>query len=251
MAEDSPITGYLIAIRLFAVKVKPLQSLLKARAGNPASADEHEKFASYMMIFFGHLDAEKNWTKQLHLGAIRNANTRGTRNLGPNTGFDSIGDWPQAEKFCAYLDRLDQENMLPKIVVYNLNPADNYGFATAVGNFQDGSVPGKIQFGAGWWFLDQKEAMEWQINALSNSGLLSRFVGMLTDSRSFMSFPRHEYFRRVLCNLVGREMENGELPNDEKLVGGMIRNICFANAKEYLGLELAPKALPVETAVRV
>jgi glucuronate isomerase len=212
----------------------------KARAGNATSTDEHEQFASFLMMFFGRMDAEKGWTKQLHLGAIRNVNTRRTEELGPNTGFDSVGDWPQAEAFCAYLDRLARENALPKIIVYNLNPADNYVFATAVGNFQDGSVAGKIQFGSGWWFLDQKEAIEWQLNAVSNNGLLSRFIGMLTDSRSFMSFPRHEYFRRVLCNLIGRDVENGELPNDEKLLGAMIRNICFDNAKQFLGLELSP-----------
>ena len=171
------------------------------------------------MLFFGRLDAEKGWTKQLHLGALRNNNTRGFRELGPDTGFDSIGDWPQADALAAYLDRLDQEEALPKTIVYNLNPADNYVLATMVGNFQDGRIAGKMQFGSGWWFLDQKEAMEWQINALSNVGLLSRFVGMLTDSRSFMSYPRHEYFRRVLCNLIGRDIENGEIPNDEALVG--------------------------------
>src|SRR5262249_233088 len=154
----------------------------------------------------GRLDAEKGWTKQLHLGALRSANSRAFRQIGPDTGFDSIGDWSQASEFCNYLDQLDREHALPKTVVYNLNPADNYVFATAIGNFQDGSVAGKIQFGSGWWFLDQKEAMEWQLNALSNTGLLSRFIGMLTDSRSFMSFPRHEYFRRVLCNLIGKDV---------------------------------------------
>jgi glucuronate isomerase len=210
-----------------------------ARSGNPATPKQHEQFASYLMLFFGRLDAAKGWTKQLHLGAIRSANSRRLTELGPDTGFDSIGDWPQAELFCKYLDHLEREHALPKIVVYNVNPSDNYVFATAIGNFQDGSIPGKIQFGSGWWFLDQKEAIEWQLNALSNTGLLSRFIGMLTDSRSFMSFPTHEYFRRVLCNLLGQDIENGELPNDEELVGTMIRNICFNNAKLYLGLELA------------
>ena len=211
----------------------------KVRGGATPTLEEHEQFASFLMLFFGRLDAEKGWTKQLHVGAIRNANTRRTLQVGPNTGFDSIGDWPQALKLCVYLDLLEQENALPKLVVYNLNPADNYLMATAVGNFQDGETAGKIQFGSGWWFLDQKEGIEMQLNALSNTGLLSRFVGMLTDSRSFMSFPRHEYFRRVLCNLLGTEMEKGELPNDEQLVGNMVRNICFENAKQYLGLELA------------
>jgi glucuronate isomerase len=210
----------------------------KARSGRPASPREHEKFASFLMIYFGHLDARKGWTKQIHLGARRNSNTRRTREVGPDTGYDSIGDWNQADALCAYLDRLDQENALPKTILYNVNPADNYVFATAIGNYQDGSVPGKIQFGGGWWFLDQKEGIEWQLNALSNVGLLSRFVGMLTDSRSFMSFPRHEYFRRVLCDLLGRDMERGEMPRDEKLVGEMVRRICFRNVRDYLGLEL-------------
>ncbi len=212
----------------------------KVRGGTTPSGEEQEQFASFMMLFFGRLDAEKGWTKQLHLGALRSANTRRTLQLGPNVGFDSIGDWPQAANLCTYLDKLDQENALPKVVIYNLNPADNYMMATTIGNFQDGETAGKIQFGSGWWFLDQKEGIEMQLNALSNTGLLSRFVGMLTDSRSFMSYPRHEYFRRVLCNLLGNEMERGELPDDEQLIGGMIRNICFENAKQYLGLELAP-----------
>jgi glucuronate isomerase len=210
----------------------------KARAGTVASADEQEGFASFLMMFFGRLDAEKGWTKQLHLGALRNNNSRLVSQLGPDTGFDSIGDWNQAAPLCSYLDRLDREGALPKIILYNLNPADNYVFATAIGNFQDGSIAGKVQLGSAWWFLDQKESIELQINALSNTGLLSRFIGMLTDSRSFMSFPRHEYFRRILCDLLGRDVERGELPNDIALLGGMVRNICFANAKQYLGLEL-------------
>jgi glucuronate isomerase len=213
----------------------------KARNGQAATPDEHERFASFLMIFFGTLDAEKNWTKQLHLGALRAVNTRRLQELGPDTGFDCIGDWPQAQALCRYLDVLDRERALPKMVIYNLNPADNYIFAAAAGCFQDGPTAGKIQFGSGWWFLDQKEGMERQLNALSNIGLLSRFIGMVTDSRSFMSFSRHEYFRRVLCNLLGREMETGELPNDEQLVGDMVRNICFENARQYLGLELPPK----------
>jgi glucuronate isomerase len=212
----------------------------KARGGRPASPQEYERFVSFLMLFFGHLDAQKGWTKQLHLGALRNVNTRRVRELGSDAGFDTIGDCNQAADLCAYLDLLDREHCLPKIIVYNLNPADNYVFATAAGNFQDGSTAGKIQFGSGWWFLDQKEAIEWQLNALSHTGLLSRFIGMLTDSRSFMSFPRHEYFRRVLCDLIGREVENGELPKDEKLLGTMVRNICFGNARQYLGLESEP-----------
>jgi glucuronate isomerase len=189
-----------------------------------------------MMLYFRRLDAEKGWTKQLYLGARRNASTRRMSELGPDTGYDSIDDWPQADALVACLDRLDREGALPKIIVYNLNPADHYVLATTIGNFQDGSVAGKIQFGSGWWFLDQKEAMQWQINALSNCGLLSRFVGMLTDSRSFMSYPRHEYFRRGLCNMLGTDMLNGELPDDEGMIGEMIRNICYRNARQYLGL---------------
>ncbi len=206
----------------------------KARQGKAVSPSEHAQFASYMMLFFGRLDAEKGWVKQLHLGALRNNNSRLLAALGPDTGFDSIGDFPQAEALSAYLNRLDQENALPKTILYNLNPADNYVFATMLGNFQDGTIPGKIQLGSGWWFLDQKEGMEWQMNALSNLGLLSRFVGMITDSRSFMSYPRHEYFRRTLCNLIGQDVENGLIPNDDSLVGPMIRNICYENARQYL-----------------
>jgi len=209
-----------------------------ARAGRAATAEEQERFAAFLMLFFGRLDAAKGWTKQLHLGARRGNNTRRLRQLGPDTGFDSIGDWPQVDALAAYLDRLEEENALPKVIIYNLNPADNYAVAAMAGNFQDGRTAGKIQFGSGWWFLDQKEAMEWQINALSNAGLLSRFVGMLTDSRSFMSYPRHEYFRRVLCNLIGRDIENGEIPDCDELVGPMIENICYGNARDYLGLEL-------------
>ncbi len=204
----------------------------KARAGQAATKHEHEQFATFMMVYFGHLDAEKGWTKQLHVGALRAVNSDGLRKVGPDTGFDSIGDFSQAESMGLYLDRLANESALPKTILYNNNPNDNYALATMAGNF-----PG-VQFGSGWWYLDQKEAMEWQMNALSNCGLLSKFVGMLTDSRSFMSYPRHEYFRRTLCNLIGRDVENGEIPDNDELVGGMVRNICFANAKSYLGLDV-------------
>jgi glucuronate isomerase len=215
----------------------------KARAGTATTEAEQETFASFLMLFFGRLDAEKGWTKQLHLGALRNVNSRRTKEAGPDTGYDSVGDWEQAAALGGYLDLLEQEHALPKTIVYNVNPTDNYVLATAIGNFQDGSIAGKIQFGSAWWFLDQKEGIEWQLNALSNTGLLSRFVGMLTDSRSFMSFPRHEYFRRVLCDLLGRDVENGELPGDEKLLGNMVRNICFSNARDFLGLELPPASI--------
>jgi glucuronate isomerase len=210
----------------------------KGRSGTVTTEPEQEKFASFLMLFFGRLDAEKGWTKQLHLGALRSVNSRRTKEAGPDTGYDSVGDWEQAVALGAYLDLLEQEHALPKTIVYNVNPADNYVLATAIGNFQDGSIAGKIQFGSAWWFLDQKDGIEWQLKALSNTGLLSRFIGMVTDSRSFMSFPRHEYFRRVLCDLLGRDVENGELPSDEKLLGNMVRNICFTNARDFLGLEL-------------
>lgn len=210
----------------------------KTLNGKAIDSREQEKHAAFLMLFFGQLDAEKGWTKQLHLGAYRNASTRRLWELGPNAGFDSIGDFQQVTAVCEYLNRLEQDRALPKMIVYNSNPADNYAFATAIGNFQDGVIAGKIQFGSGWWFLDQKEGIEWQLNALSAAGLLSRFVGMVTDSRSFMSFPRHEYFRRVLCNLIGAEVERGELPDDERLLGEMIRRICYENAREFLGLSV-------------
>jgi glucuronate isomerase len=210
----------------------------KAREGGEVSAAEYDRYASFLMLFLGRLDAEKGWTKQIHLGARRNANTRAYQQLGADKGFDSIGDAPQGDALAAYLDRLDQEEKLPRMVLYNLNPNENYAFATMAGNFQDGKIAGKIQFGSGWWFLDQKEAMEWQMNALSNCGLFSKFIGMLTDSRSFMSFPRHEYFRRTLCNLVGSDMAKGLLPNDEALIGNMVKQICFENAKDFLRLPL-------------
>jgi len=211
-----------------------------ARAGRAASPAEWAAYGSYLMLEFGRWDARRGWTKQLHLGALRNASSRLVAKLGPDTGFDSIGDFPQIRALARYLDALDATDELPRMVLYNLNPADNYAFATLAGNFQSGSVPGKIQFGSGWWFLDQKEAMEWQLNALSNLGLLRRFVGMLTDSRSFLSYTRHEYFRRVLCNLLGSEMERGELPADRELIGALVRDVCFGNARGFFGLDLDP-----------
>ncbi len=205
----------------------------KIRKGNNLNRDEILKFKSCMLYEFGIMDHSRGWTQQFHLGALRNNNTRLFKKLGPDTGFDSIGDFEIARPLSKFLDRLDQENKLSKTVLYNLNPRDNELIGTMLGNFQDGSVPGKMQFGSGWWFLDQKDGMEKQINALSNLGLLSRFVGMLTDSRSFLSYTRHEYFRRTLCNLLGNDVENGEIPNDMELLGQMVENICFNNAKEY------------------
>jgi glucuronate isomerase len=211
------------------------------RGGRAATAEEAARYGSYLMLEFGRWDAARGWTKQLHLGALRNNNNRLLTKLGPDTGFDSIGDFPQAAALSRYLNALDSTDQLPRTIVYNNNPSDNYVLGTMIGNFQDGSIPGKVQFGSGWWFLDQKEGMEWQMNALSNLGLLSRFVGMITDSRSFVSYPRHEYFRRTLCNLLGADMAGGLIPNDLKLVGPMVKAICFSNAREYFNLELAPE----------
>ena len=222
----------------------------KVRRGEAVPPQAALRFASFVLLYTAHLDAEKGWVKQLHLGALRNANPHGMRTLGRDKGFDSIGDWPQAEALARFLGRLSEENALPKTILYNLNPADNYVFATVAGNFQDGATVGKIQYGSGWWFLDQKEGIEWQLNALSNCGLLSRFVGMLTDSRSFMSYPRHEYFRRVLCNVLGREMQTGLVPRDEKLIGSMIQAICYRNAADYFPFPKGtakPEAVPARS----
>ena len=208
----------------------------KAREGRVISEEEHTQFASFMMLFFGRLDAEKGWTKQLHLGALRNVNGAARRKLGADTGYDTVGDFPQARLLAAYLDLLGQENALPQMIVYNVNPSDTFQFATLIGCFQDGEKAGKIQYGSAWWFLDQKQGITAQIDALSNVGLLSRFIGMVTDSRSFMSYPRHEYFRRVLCDIVGQDVARGELPNDDALLGRLIQDVCYRNAKEYLRL---------------
>ncbi len=210
----------------------------RARAGKPASPEEKEKFSFYLMVFFGQLDAAKGWTKQLHLGAFRNVNSGMAGKLGPDTGYDTIGDTRQGEALLMYLDALASSGSLPKIVLYNLNPRDNYLFACLTGAFQDGTVAGKIQFGSGWWFLDQKNGMELQLDALSATGLLSRFVGMLTDSRSFLSFPRHEYFRRIFCNLIGSEADRGELPDDFAALSKLVGNVCFGNAKRHFGFDV-------------
>lgn len=205
----------------------------KIRSGTALSYSENLKFKSAMLIEFAKWDHEKGWVQQYHLGALRNNNARMLKQLGADTGWDSIGDFSQARALSKFLNRLDETDQLAKTILYNLNPADNELMATMIGNFNDGSVAGKIQYGSAWWFLDQKDGMVKQINALSNMGLLSKFVGMLTDSRSFMSYPRHEYFRRILCNLFGEEIENGELPDDMEQVGKMIRDICYHNANNY------------------
>ncbi len=210
----------------------------KVRSGNDLTHAEVVKFKSAMLVQLGEWDWEKGWVQQFHLGALRNNNSRKLRTLGADTGWDSIGDFSQARALSKFLDRLDSQDKLASTILYNLNPADNELMATMAGNFNDGSKPAKIQFGSAWWFLDQKDGMVKQINAISNMGLLSRFVGMLTDSRSFLSFPRHEYFRRILCDLFGQEIENGELPDDINWIGKVVQDICFNNAKKYFNWEM-------------
>lgn len=206
----------------------------KVREGKTVTQEELEKFRSAMLYEFAVMNYRKNWVQQFHIGVVRNNNARMFKKIGPDTGFDSIGDFEVAASFNRFFSRLDEEGQLAKSIVYNLNPRDNELMVTNAYNFNDGSVPGKMQYGAAWWFLDQKNGMENQLNALSALGLLSRFVGMLTDSRSFLSYPRHEYFRRILCNMLGREVENGELPVSElPFIGRMVEDICYNNAKSY------------------
>ncbi len=208
--------------------------LQKKLSGKDVSNEEALKFQSAVLVFLCETYHEFGWVQQFHLGALRNNNARMHRILGPDTGWDSIGDYPQAQKLSAFLNALDSKDKLTKTIIYNLNPADNEVMATMIGNFNDGSVKGKVQFGSGWWFLDQKDGMTKQMNALSNMGLISCFVGMLTDSRSFLSFPRHEYFRRILCNLLGDEIQRGELPKEEmQWIGKMVADISYFNAKNY------------------
>ena len=218
----------------------------KIHGGKELNETEQRKFRSAMLIHFAEWDWEKGWVQQFHLGALRNNNSRMLQSLGPDTGWDSIGDFSQAKALAKFLDKLDSNNKLAKTILYNLNPADNELMATMIGNFNDGSTAGKVQWGSAWWFLDQREGMTKQINTLSNMGLLSRFIGMLTDSRSFLSFPRHEYFRRILCDLFGSEIENGELPNDLAWVGKLIQDICFNNATNYFNWRMEPKPATVK-----
>ena len=208
----------------------------KIRSGADLTQNEVRIFKSAMLIEFAVMDYERGWTQQFHFGALRNTNSRAFTELGPDTGYDSIGNFDMGKPLSRFLNSLESRNKLTKTILYILNPSDNDMIATMIGNFQDGRIPGKMQFGSGWWFNDQKDGMERQINALSNMGLLSRFVGMLTDSRSFLSYPRHEYFRRVLCNLFGNDMENGELPDDYELIGTTIQDICYNNAVHYFAM---------------
>jgi glucuronate isomerase len=203
------------------------------RSGKKISKEQSGKLKFHLLTELGKMYHHRGWTQQFHLGALRNNNARMMKQIGANTGYDSIGDFSQATGMARLFSTLDDAGMLARTIIYNLNPADNELFATMAGNFNDGTIEGKIQYGSGWWFLDQKDGMEKQLNALSNMGLLSGFVGMLTDSRSFLSYPRHEYFRRILCNMVGRDVENGELPADEQMLGNLVADICYRNAKKY------------------
>ena len=205
----------------------------KKREHQNITEKEALKFQSAILQFLAETYHEFGWVQQFHLGALRNNNSRMLQRLGPDTGWDSIGDYPQAENLSKFLNALDSKDKLTKTILYNLNPADNEVLASMIGNFNDGKIKGKIQFGSGWWFLDQKDGITKQLNALSNMGLISCFVGMLTDSRSFLSYPRHEYFRRVLCNLFGEEIQRGELPNDMEWIGKLVSDISYHNAKEY------------------
>jgi len=218
----------------------------RAQDRTPVSEGEATQFASFLMLFFARLDAEKGWTKQLHLGALRNVNSAAREAIGPDTGYDTVGDFPQIRPLAAYLDLLAREHALPRMILYNNNPNDTFAFATLIGCFQDGDQPGKIQYGSAWWFLDQKQGITAQLDALSNVGLLSRFIGMITDSRSFMSYPRHEYFRRILCDVIGQDVVRGELPNDDAVLGPLIQDVCYRNARNYLnlpGLSATPNRL--------
>ncbi len=211
----------------------------KARAGQSIAPGEAVRYKSFLLHELAVMDAAKGWTMQIHQGALRSNNTRMLRRLGPDTGFDSIGDWPVASAMSRHFDRLDSAGSLPKTIIYNLNPRDNEVIATMLGNFQDGITAGKMQFGSGWWFNDQLDGMTRQIEALSQLGVLARFVGMLTDSRSFLSYTRHEYFRRLLCNILGRDMQRGLVPDDIDLVGGLVADISYRNARDYFGFQSA------------
>ena len=218
-------------------------SFARLRAGKAMELGEGLRYKSALLHRLALLDHARGWAQQFHLGALRNNNTRLRLSLGPDTGFDSIGDFEQARPLARFLDRLDETNQLAKTILYNINPGDNELLATMCGNFMDGSVPGKMQLGTAWWFLDQKDGMEAQMQALSNMGLLSRFVGMVTDSRSFLSYSRHEYFRRLLCNLLGEDVRRGLLPDDREALGRLVRDVAFVNARDYFGFPLGRAAV--------
>jgi glucuronate isomerase len=205
--------------------------------GTTPDKSQSNAFKYHVLLALGKMYHKRGWTQQFHVGALRNTNARMLRKLGPDTGFDSIGDFTQGQAMAKFFNELDNTDQLAKTVLYNLNPSDNELMASMIGNYNDGSVKGKMQFGSAWWFLDQKDGMEKQINSLSNIGLLSCFIGMLTDSRSFLSFPRHEYFRRILCNLIGNDVESGELPRDEKWLGQLVSDVCYNNAKNYFNFK--------------
>ncbi|MBV9497050.1 MAG: glucuronate isomerase [Acidobacteria bacterium] len=208
------------------------------RAGRAVSLESGRRYKAALLYRFAVMDHARGWVQQYHLGALRNTNTRMRRRLGADSGLDSIGDFEMARPLARFLDRLDATDQLARTILYNLNPRDNELFATMIGNFQDGSIPGKLQHGAAWWFLDQKDGIEAQLRALSNMGLFSRFVGMVTDSRSFLSYSRHEYFRRIVCNLLGDDVRRGLLPDDRELLARVARDVSFFNARSYLGLDL-------------
>ncbi len=205
--------------------------------GKSLSDLEINKYKSAVLFELASMNKAKSWAQQFHVGAIRNNNDKMLQELGPDQGFDSLGDLVMAENMSKFFGKLSKYDSLTKTIVYNLNPRDNEMFASMAANFNDGKVAGKMQYGAAWWFLDQKDGMEKQLNVLSNFGLLSRFVGMVTDSRSFLSFPRHEYFRRILCNVLGDEIQKGELPNNLQLIGTMVENICYKNAVSYFKID--------------
>ncbi|WP_017256809.1 glucuronate isomerase [Pedobacter arcticus] len=231
--SDHGLTSVPSKLTLTDAEKSEFSKLLKGEVDDYSNSDA---FAGYVLTELAKIYHQKGWVQQFHLGAIRNNNHGMLRKIGPDTGFDSIGDFKQATSLSNFLGNLSLDDQLAKTIIYNLNPADNDVFAAMTANFADGKVKGKVQFGSGWWFLDQKDGMEKQLNSLSNMGVLGTFVGMLTDSRSFLSYPRHEYFRRILCNILGSEMENGQVPNDEQWIGGMVSDICYNNAKEYFGL---------------
>ena len=222
----------------------------RLRAGRALDAGEARVFRSALLHRLALLDHARGWVQQFHVGAMRNNNTRMRRLLGPDTGFDSVGDFEQARSLARFLDRLDEGDQLARTILYNLNPGDNELMATMIGNFQDGSVPGKMQWGSAWWFLDQLDGMEAQIRVLANMGLLSRFVGMITDSRSFLSYSRHEYFRRLLCNILGEDVRRGRLPDDRKALARLVANVCFYNARDYFRFPLGSAASAHATAPR-